>query len=292
MAALTQSQAGATQAGQAPYQTETVNTEGAPTLMTREQAIERATGKPMPSPSAPTKVSPAPVTYAFQPPGGGAIERGTAPDAATAEDIGKGVISRPAGLRLQDQGAGAAQKEKGQLDAKRVQALEEKLPSLNLTSRRLDRLAQLTRDDKAYAAAGAELKTTLGSIAQSLGLNVAKEKTANSEEYIAHVAELLKERLSSKDYGSGTGISNLDLATAGRPLPEIAKTAQGRKQIIDALKLDVERAQLDSIGARDYFEKKSTLSGFRFPSENKNEQPPYGGGKGKSAVDAALEKYR
>lgn len=43
------------EAGKAPYEPGTVNTEGAPTLMTRQQQIEVATGKPMPRPGFPVE---------------------------------------------------------------------------------------------------------------------------------------------------------------------------------------------------------------------------------------------
>jgi len=185
-----------------------------------------------------------------------------------------------------------AQSEKGQLDAKRVQLLEEKIPSLNATNRRLDRLMELNTDDKTYAAAGAELKTTLSSVAQAFGLPVQIKKTANSEEYIAHIAELMKERLASKDYGSGTGVSNLDLLAAGRPLPELTRTREGRKQVLDALKLDVKRATDDSMAARGYFEKNSSLKGFKFPSEDAGSQPPYGAGNLSQQEQQELDALR
>ncbi len=170
--------------------------------------------------------------------------------------------------RTQTPGERQAQVTKAEADAKRVQLLEEKIPSLNSTYRRLDRLEQLTQNGETYASAGAEIKTLLGSVAQGLGLKVNTDKTANTEEYIAHIAELLKERLSSKDYGSGTGISNLDLAAAGRPLPQVMSTPQGRMQIISAIKADTERALKDATAARDYFEKNTSLREFRFPSED------------------------
>lgn len=157
-------------------------------------------------------------------------------------------------------------------DATRVQTLEAKIPSLLSVQRRLDRMEALTRDDKTFSAAGSELKVLLGSISQSFGLNVDKAKTANSEEYLANVAELLKDRLSSKDYGSGTGISNLDMLSAQKPLPELAKTAQGRLQLIQALRSDAQSAVTDAQAARDYFDSNSGLRGFRFPSEVQAEQ--------------------
>lgn len=152
-------------------------------------------------------------------------------------------------------------------DAKKVLELEAKIPSMLNVNRRLDRMAALTADDKTYAAAGAEIKTTLGSIAQTFGLKVNPQKTANSEEYLAHVAELLKDRLASKDFGSGSGVSNLDILAAQKPLPEMAKTAAGRVQLINALKADTDRNLKDAQSARDYFDANNSLRGFRYPSE-------------------------
>lgn len=169
---------------------------------------------------------------------------------------------------------GAALEGKFKDDATRVTALEQKLPSLFSTARRIDKLEALTKDDKTYAAAGAELKTQLGSISQAFGLKVNQAKTANSEEYLAHIAELMKDRLASKDYGSGTGVSNLDLLSASKPLPELAKTAQGRQQIITALRADTQRAIQDSQAASDYFAQNNSLRGFRYPSESAEVKAP------------------
>lgn len=154
----------------------------------------------------------------------------------------------------------------GKGDAERVLALEQKIPNMVASLRRLDRMEQLSVGDT-YAAAGAEIKTLLGSVAQGFGLPVQKEKTGNTEEYIAHVAELLKDRLASKDYGSGTGISNLDLIAATKPLPELAKTETGRQQIIGAIRADTNRAMKDALAAREHFQQNMSLRGFKYPSE-------------------------
>lgn len=152
-------------------------------------------------------------------------------------------------------------------DAKRVLDLEAKIPNMLSVQRRLGRMEALTKDDQTYAAAGAELKNTLGSIVQAFGLNINQAKTANTEEYLAHVAELLKDRLASKDFGSGSGVSNLDIIAAQKPLPELVKTGPGRLQIIQALRADTERNLSDAQSARDYFDANKGLRGFRFPSE-------------------------
>jgi hypothetical protein len=163
-------------------------------------------------------------------------------------------------------GYSAADKEVGQGDAKRVLSLEEKIPNLNSTLARLGRLERLSADGT-YSAAGAEIKLQLNSIAQAMGLKIDTKKAANTEEYIAHVYELLKERLGSKDFGSGSGVSNVDLVAAGKPLPEVMRTPQGRAQIIQALRKDVQRSLLDAQAARQHFRARRSLDGFRFPSE-------------------------
>lgn len=161
----------------------------------------------------------------------------------------------------------------GKSDAERVASLEQKIPSLASVSRRLDRMQALTANATTYAASGAELKSQLGNIAQGFGLSINKDKTANTEEYLAHVAELLKDRLASKDYGSGSGVSNLDLISAQKPLPELAKTPQGRQQIIEAIRADSTRAMSDAVAARDYFGENKSLRGFKYPSELEKSAP-------------------
>lgn len=164
-------------------------------------------------------------------------------------------------------GERAAQETSAKNDADLVSTYRQKIPSLNSTLNRLNRLEALNTDDQTYAAAGAEFKTQLGSIAQSLGLNIAKDKTANSEVYLAQIGELMKDRLGSKDYGSGSGVSNLDLISAKQPLPELAKTQQGRQAIIEAIRTDTQNSLRDMNSARTFFEKNMSLNGFQFPSE-------------------------
>lgn len=160
----------------------------------------------------------------------------------------------------------AALTKKADLDAVDVSELQKKIPSLYSTISRLDKMEVLTKDDKTFAAAGAELKSDLGRIAQAFGLKVNAEKTANTESYMAHVAELLKERLASKDYGSGTGISNVDLISAKEPLPKVANTAVGRLKIIDALRKDAKRAITDNEAAVEHFAQYHEMTTFKYPS--------------------------
>lgn len=151
MGAQAQATAAGTQAGQAPYQPSVVQTEGAPTLMTREQQIQAATGQAMPQPGMPQRPPQMAPQAASQTPGivqppvpGGYAGLQQADPAARAQGIslqsrenlqtGNGLPSpasvlgpqQTPGLRLQDQGAGAQQKsygtERGQLEAAKPQA--------------------------------------------------------------------------------------------------------------------------------------------------------------------------
>jgi hypothetical protein len=176
-------------------------------------------------------------------------------------------------------------------DVERVTSLEQKIPSLVSLDRRLVQMESLTSDDKTYAAKGAELKTLLGSITQAFGFKVNEQKTANTEEYMVHVAELLKDRLASKDYGSGTGVSNLDLLAAERPLPATANTAQGRRQIIAAIRADTKRALDDSVAARDYFGANNSLRGFKYPSELEKAPIPKSPGQAPQAPSAPRQSF-
>lgn len=114
MAAVTASQAGAAEAGKAPYNLTTLNTEGAPTMMTQQQAIEQATGRPMPQPGMQqvpqetmgTTPPPRPGTPEYQ--AYQAVKSGSVPTAYVPQ-----APQRSPGLRLQDQGAGAFQREYG-----------------------------------------------------------------------------------------------------------------------------------------------------------------------------------
>ena len=175
-------------------------------------------------------------------------------------------------LGVANPAAKTGQERMGQHDADRVKDFEEKIPVLTNTEKRLNRLRELTNNDQSYAAAGAEVKVLLNSVGQAFGVKIDPAKTANSEEYLAQVGELLKERLGSKDYGSGNGISNLDLISATVPLPMLSKTPQGRRQIIEAIAQDTQNALANAKAASAHFRKNGSLSGFSYPSEANTRQ--------------------
>lgn len=187
--------------------------------------------------------------------------------AAEGQPGGGGMIPSASVLgRAQGTEQKAASETSGRETAQLVSGYRQKIPALNTTLRRLDMLERLNVDDTTYAAAGAEVKTMLGSIAQGFGLEVAKDKTANSELYLAQIGELMKDRLASKDYGSGSGVSNLDLLAARQPLPELAKTQQGRAALIQAIRADTQASAQDLSAAVQHFDRNLSLSGFQYPS--------------------------
>lgn len=155
-----------------------------------------------------------------------------------------------------------------ELNSKQYQDFRSKRVELSSAVRALDRLSKLSEQGQSFTNAGAEFKMMLSSLAQAVGIPLNKEKLASSEEYQAQVAELLKARLGSKDYGSGTAVSNLDLIAAEQPLPGLVKSAAGQKQIIQALAQDAKERFADINAYSSWFERnRGNMEGFVFPSD-------------------------
>jgi hypothetical protein len=70
-------------------------------------------------------------------------------------------------------------------------------------------------------------------------------------------------RDSLKAYGSGTGISNLDLLTAMKTLPGLENTSQGRAMILEFMQGDMMSTIQNQIAAEEYFKRNHTLNGFQ-----------------------------
>lgn len=151
MGAQAAATAAGTQAGKAPYELGTVNTEGAPTLMTHQQQIEAATGRPMPVPGrpAPPQADPisgrppaeqAAIRQVMQASAQGQPASVTVP--ASPAPIPTSAVVAPRGLKLQSQEEGAQEKRFG---AERGALLAEKPTAtlaFNDAASNLDRLAQ------------------------------------------------------------------------------------------------------------------------------------------------------
>jgi len=134
------------------------------------------------------------------------------------------------------------------------------------TQQTLNRIAGLkSLNDSTFSGMGAELRTTLGQIADAFGVKV-DQRVVNSELYLASIAELIKERLGSRDYGAGTAISNLDLLAAKKPLPVLSISQAGRLKIMEAMEADLLTMRRDQQAATKYYAEKGNFRGFEYPS--------------------------
>jgi hypothetical protein len=159
--------------------------------------------------------------------------------------------------------AGAAAGVTGQTEATIAAKLPTEIQQILQTSTVLNRLKSLSKE--AYSGAGSEAKTTLGRLYETFGFEP-PDKAVQSEVYLAQFAELLKERLQSKAYGVGTGVSNLDLLAAKQPLPKLANTEKGREEIINAIEFDLKTAANDKSAQLAHWKKNKNFNDFEFPS--------------------------
>lgn len=167
----------------------------------------------------------------------------------------------------------ARQKELLKVNTKQYDEFRDKIPALNATVRSLDRLQQLADSGQTFSNAGADFKMQLSNIAQALRIKINVDELASSELARQQLAELLKARLGSKDYGSGNAVSNLDLIAAREPLPDLIKSPEGQKKIIRALAQDARESLEDIKAFRSRFESnRGDMTGFRFPSEQRTEE--------------------
>lgn len=196
--------AGGTEAGKAPYLLDTVNTPGAPTLMTRQQQIEAATGRPMPQPGAQTTpLQPQPnipaqplgipassvvghnPALAGRPP----AEQNAIRTVMDAESRGQPASVSVPGLKLQDQGDSAKQKKVGELSAELQFDAPKARAAVSDAVTNLDRLATQAKQIYENPAlwritgipgkfpnipglAGADVQANLGSLKSQVGFAV------------------------------------------------------------------------------------------------------------------------
>lgn len=157
-------------AGKAPYETETFNTEGAPTMMTREQAIQAATGRPMPTPgqlgTQPQGMKVTPQVQASRDQTRMQILqdelKANPNDIALKTEISNEQKKQIPGLRLQDQGAGAAQRSAGEHTAAEV------LKGLQENYSRLRDVPQQLQNIESAKAIVSQAKGFMGPAGESL----------------------------------------------------------------------------------------------------------------------------
>lgn len=127
-------------------------------------------------------------------------------------------------------------------------------------------LAELS--DRALAGGLAGAATRAGAtVSGALGLPV-PESVSNSEQFAARAGGLFKDMLSA--FGSGNGISNLDLMTVKDQLPDLAKSHEGRQKIIAAMykAADINKYNADK-AREDYMANRpiqfDTTAGGKYP---------------------------
>jgi hypothetical protein len=157
--------------------------------------------------------------------------------------------------------------ELAKLDAKRVEELRAAGDAARRLGPVLKRMEQASANDSTYTGKFADWAVDLGNIAVSLNLADANtiKKVGLSEQYVADLAELVRNKI--KAMGSGSGISNIDLLFTNKSMPELLKTKEGRLQIIQAMRTDMENIMLDANAADTHFrDNDGSLRGFEHPS--------------------------
>lgn len=254
MGALTQSQASATEAGKAPYQLTTLNTAGAPTLMTHEQAIEAATGKPMLGAKQGSWTAQGPINESAMPP-----EQQAAVRALRAGVRGTATFppSQAPGLRLQDQGEGRAQVEMGEGLGKRYNSIQDAGFSANQKMQKFERLGNLLSSVETgkLTPAGTELSAW----AKSAGFNVG-EKLDNAQAAKAMSNEMALElRNPSGGAGMPGAMSDADRNYLQGIIASIDKTPGANKLLLDGMRKLAQRDREVAQMARDYKKKNGSF---------------------------------
>lgn len=251
MAGITQSQAGATEAGKAPYQLQTVNTPGSPTLMTHQQAIEAATGAPMPQPGAQSSAqTPMGTTPAPKP---GTPDFDAYKRVASGEVPSAYVPKKPpskGGLPLQDAGAGRADLEIGEGLGKRYNSIQDAGFSANQKMQKLDRLGGLlsSLDTGKLTPAGTELSAwaKAAGIPIGEGLDNAQAAKALSNEMA------LELRNPAGGAGMPGAMSDADRNYLQGLIASIDKTPGANKLLLEGMQKLSERDREVAKLARDY----------------------------------------
>jgi len=250
MGQLAASQSGAQESGRAPYQLETLNTPGAPTLMTREQAIEAATGRPMPRPGAAAALR----TTAQTPEDALSIvqdaERRGQPASVGVQPqklpapLGMQVPRRAPGLPLQDQGQSAEQREFGQFLGKQSGSVMEDAAKAAVGNRYLDVMEGYAKDFNPGKLA--PLQSSLNQWAQGLGINVPDEdkKAAGSIQALTSMAIKMAGQATRQ---ADAQPSQLQYFKILESMPNAERTPEGFNKIVSYMRdlnnLSISKAQ-------------------------------------------------
>jgi len=125
-------------------------------------------------------------------------------------------------------------------------------------------MQQLAQREKTYSGFFAPYQKALANILISVGVPVDKERLASSETYEAQMAQWVRGAI--KALGSGTAISNVDLAFTVSSGPALANSLEGKKLMLKAMRSDLEWVQDSGNSAREYYETHDySLRGWKPP---------------------------
>lgn len=264
MAGLTQSQAGATEAGKAPYQLSTYNTPGSPRVMTHQQAIEGATGQPMPQPGQSQQPQQQPAGPQGLPPNvppqdASAFQyvQDQARQGRTASAMGNSQYAGPRapGMPLQDQGESASQQhagaEVGKFFGDTYAQLQRGAIDAGSKLTKLSRMESLLKDVETGKLTPAA--TNVAGYAKSLGFDI-DPTLDNKQAAEALTNEIaLQARNPSGGAGMPGALSDSDRNFLSSMTPGLAKTPGARESIMDTSRKLAKRDQEVAKLARDYY---------------------------------------
>ncbi len=264
MANLTSSQAGATEAGKAPYQLSTYNTPGSPTVMTHQQAIEAATGQPMPQPGqqqAPQQAAPQGPTPNVPPEDANAFRyvQDQARQGLPARALGNSQYSGPKqpGMRLQDQGESRAQVEMGEGLGRRYNAIQDAGFSANQKMQKFERLGNLLSSIETgkLTPAGTELSAWAKAAGVPIGEGVDNAQAAKA------LSNEMALELRNPSGGAGMpgAMSDSDRNYLQSLIASIDKTPGANKFLVEGMTKLAQRDREVSQLARDYKKKNGSF---------------------------------
>lgn len=218
--------------------------------------------------------------------------QGKAPDWMSPDYVAAQKAIRAAGktdINIDTKGEQARAVEDAKLVAKemadRRQARSDALRSLPS----LQRMEKIASSGNLTEGTWAEERNSVNKFFQSMGLPITPaDKIANTEAYIADQAELLRNRL--KAYGTGSGVSNLDLIAGGKTLPEISTSPGGKQLIIRAMKQDLQNLIDEGEAANYHYKHGGDMGDFTFIGKSiydDEPKPPAGSkdNKGRRSTD-------
>lgn len=210
-------QAGGHEYGRAPYTTQTVQTAPNPTLMTNQQAVEQATNRPMPLPYGMSGGQ-----------GGGAPQQPQGPAVGgvvpTMGGRGRGV-----GLPLQDQGAGAEQREVGKSLGQYYDTHMQRAAKASIANRYLDNMEIAAQGIKTGKLAPAQ--STVIQWGQALGLPISQE-AKNAAGDIATLNSMAIKMAGEATRQSDAQPSQLQFLKILEATPGAMQTEQGFRGIV------------------------------------------------------------